>query len=139
MIWPGFARSVRNWEDKILGWAEKYNLDPNLVALVMQLESMGAKCASSSSGALGLFQVMPYHFGDDLPNACNPSVNAHYGLRYLRTSYELANGDISRTLAGYNGGHGVINWDQENWYAETQLYVSKGMKLWKGYQEWKNK
>ncbi|MBI1856315.1 MAG: transglycosylase SLT domain-containing protein [Chloroflexi bacterium] len=50
------------WAAAISRWANASNLDPNLVAVVMQIESCGNPSARSSAGAMGLFQVMPFHF-----------------------------------------------------------------------------
>ena len=51
-----FTPEVLYWEDKILKWSEKYGLDPNLVATVMQIESCGDPQARSGAGAMGLFR-----------------------------------------------------------------------------------
>ena len=120
-----FSPEVRHWTDQILNWAEAYELDPNLIATVMQIESCGFSEARSGAGAAGLFQVMPYHFeeGEDL---YDPQTNAHRGLRYLAGSLAKSNGDPVLALAGYNGGHGVISWLPEQWTAETKRYVQWG-------------
>ncbi len=67
---PLFTPQVLRWSDRILGWASDHDLDPNLVATVMQIESCGHPGVASSAGAIGLFQVMPFHFeaGEDSSN-----------------------------------------------------------------------
>jgi soluble lytic murein transglycosylase-like protein len=64
----------------------------------MQIESCGDPRARSRAGAMGLFQVMPYHFagGDD---PYNPDTNAVRGLAYLKRSLDTANGDPRLALA----------------------------------------
>jgi hypothetical protein len=120
-----FSPSVGYWQPQINAWAEEYDLDPLLVATVMQIESCGDPQALSPAGAHGLFQVMPYHF---LPeeNKYDPNVNAQRGLSYLRDALTKSNGDIQLALAGYNGGHGQIERDPNNWPDETQHYVHWG-------------
>jgi hypothetical protein len=120
-----FAPQVLHWREQILAWADLHQLDPNLVAVVMQIESCGYPAAQSSAGAMGLFQVMPYHF-DDLEDPYDPTINAETGLNYLSRSLDLANGQIDRALAGYNGGHGVIHLPSSQWTTETIRYVAWG-------------
>jgi soluble lytic murein transglycosylase-like protein len=122
---PLFTPSVRAWEGEIVRWSVSFGLDPNLVATVMQIESCGNPHAVSRSGAQGLFQVMPFHFtdGEDMQA---PEVNARRGLAYLAESLLKSKGDIRRALAGYNGGHGVIDRDPAGWPAETKRYAYWG-------------
>lgn len=54
-----FSNSVRQWCDLIDKYAGENGLDSNLVAAVIQQESGGNSRATSSSGAVGLMQVMP--------------------------------------------------------------------------------
>jgi soluble lytic murein transglycosylase-like protein len=118
---PVFTPEVQYWAGRILGWSSTAGLDPNLVATVMQIESCGDPRALSRSGAMGLFQVMPYHFtASDDPYA--PDTNALRGLDYLKRSMESAHGDPRLALAGYNGGIGVIGWPESGWPAQTQRY-----------------
>jgi soluble lytic murein transglycosylase-like protein len=126
-----FHPCVDYWEKEIFAWAAEVELDPLLIATVMQIESCGNPNAVSPVGALGLFQVMPYHFlpGDD---PLDPQTNAQRGLDYLQESFIKSNGDIRTTLAGYNGGHGQINRDPEVWPDETKRYVHWG---WGIYQD----
>ncbi|MFZ5911177.1 MAG: lytic transglycosylase domain-containing protein [Chloroflexota bacterium] len=122
---PLFRPEVRYWGDSIQRWAAASGLDPNLVAVVMQIESCGDPRALSRSGAMGLFQVMPFHFhaGD---NPYTPDTNALRGLAYLKRSLETANGDPRLALAGYNGGIGVIARAESLWSAQTARYVYFG-------------
>ena len=126
-----FHPCVDYWEKEIFAWAAEVELDPLLIATVMQIESCGNPNAVSPVGALGLFQVMPYHFlpGDD---PLDPQTNAQRGLDYLQESFIKSNGDIRTALAGYNGGHGQINRDPEVWPDETKRYVHWG---WGIYQD----
>jgi len=120
-----FTPEVLYWRSDILRWSDEYGLDPNLIATVMQIESCGHPEVSSSAGALGLFQVMPFHFGSD-ENPLDPETNARRGLSYLARSVDLAGGRPDLALAGYNGGHGQINRVPAQWPDETQRYVSWG-------------
>ena len=124
-----FTPEVQAWEKQILAWSEKYKLDPNLVATVMQIESCGHPGAESGAGAMGLFQVMPYHFqeGED---PYHPATNAKRGLIYLRMSQEAASGS-RLTLAGYNGGISGASLPEEHWPEETRRYVYWGHRIYK--------
>ena len=126
---PIFRREVLYWADSISSWASASNLDPNLVATIMQIESCGDPGATSSAGAMGLFQVMPFHFhaGDD---PYNPETNAARGLDYLVRSLATANGDARLAMAGYNGGIGVIHRSEWNWHAQTKRYVQYGAPIY---------
>ena len=57
-----FSPEVQHWGSALSRWAAKAGIDPNLAAVVMQIELCGDPSATSSAGAIGLFQVMPYHF-----------------------------------------------------------------------------
>lgn len=87
----------------------------------MQVESCGSPTVESRAGAIGLFQVMPFHFraGED---GLDPDTNARRGLVYLARALELAGNDVGLASAGYNGGHGVIGLTEDRWAAETLRY-----------------
>lgn len=122
---PIFTPEVQFWGTRILAWSAEFGLDPNLAATVMQIESCGYTRALSRSGAIGLFQVMPFHFfANDSP--FDPDTNARRGLAYLAQSLDRARGDPRLALAGYNGGIGVIGRGEWTWPAETKRYVFYG-------------
>ena len=128
-ISPIFTREIQYWAKDIIRWSNASALDPNLVATIMQIESCGNPSVSSSAGAMGLFQVMPFHFhfGE---NPFNPETNALRGLGYLARSLQTANGDARLALAGYNGGVGVISRYEWTWQAETKRYVYYGLPIY---------
>ena len=120
-----FTPEIQYWSGSIKQWAQAAGVDANLVAVVMQIESCGDPSALSSAGAIGLFQVMPYHFMES-ENPFSPDTNAIRGLEYLRRSLAAADGDAGLALAGYNGGIGLIATPNWEWPAETQRYSHWG-------------
>lgn len=128
-----FTPEVRYWEERILAWSQAYDLDPNLVATVMQIESCGYPQAESWAGAKGLFQVMPYHFQPG-ENPFDPETNARRGLAYLRRVWERSQGDVRLTLAAYNGGMKRLQEPESAWPRETQRYVRWGYAIYQDAQ-----
>ncbi|MFN3741325.1 MAG: lytic transglycosylase domain-containing protein [Anaerolineales bacterium] len=120
-----FTPEVRHWESAILHWSQIYQLDANLIATVMQIESCGDPFARSAAGAMGLFQVMPYHFADG-ENPFDVETNAKRGLAYLKKALRSASGDVRLALAAYNGGMARLGQEEWMWPGETQRYVYWG-------------
>ncbi|MCW5877861.1 MAG: transglycosylase SLT domain-containing protein [Anaerolineales bacterium] len=123
-----FTPQVLRWEAEILRWADDAGLDPNLVATVMQIESCGYAQAVSRAGAMGLFQVMPYHFADG-ENSFDPDTNARRGLAYLRKSLDNF-GSPPMAMAGYNGGINGASRPAAAWAQETRDYVYWGENIY---------
>lgn len=115
-----FTPEVRRWTPWILYWSFKYDVEPNHIATIMQIESCGNPKIPSPAGAQGLFQVMPFHFaeGEDM---LDPGTNAFRGLSYFRARLDAAQGDIPTAFATYNGGPAAAN--PSNRVHETQRYV----------------
>ena len=124
-----FTPEIQYWAKDIVRWANAASVDPNLAAVVMQIESCGDPQALSRSGAIGLFQVMPFHFHRG-ENGYNPETNALRALNYLSRSLEKAGGNPRLALAGYNGGVGVISRSEWAWPAETKRYVLYGAPIY---------
>jgi soluble lytic murein transglycosylase-like protein len=106
---------VYQYQENILPWcefieaaAEKYDLDPLLIAAVIQQESGGNPNAYSGSGAVGLMQMMPcdgraatcdgcfnaqgvnyFTYRPTMAELYNPAFNVDYSSEYLasRISY----------------------------------------------------
>ncbi len=121
-ISPVFSKEIKHWEPQILNWAALYDLDPDIIATIMQIESCGDPKAVSSAGAQGLFQVMPFHFeaGEDMQY---PDTNAFRGMKFYNTMLAHTGGNVMLSFAGYNGGYAATDYPYEQWPAETQRYL----------------
>ena len=124
-----FAPSVHHWARDLDGWAARSQVDPRLLATVMQIESCGHPGAVSHAGAQGLFQVMPFHF-DEGEDMLNPDANALRGGDYLHYCAQASGGVIGLTLACYNGGPSVIQRARETWPRETRAYYRWGLGIY---------
>lgn len=80
---------------------------PVLVASAIAQESEFNPLIISKAGALGIFQVMPYHFkpGQDWRDI---TTNIQVGSRLLKEYYDYFDGDISLALASYNAGFPLV-------------------------------
>jgi hypothetical protein len=122
---PVFTAEVQYWKPWIMRWSQEYNVEPNMLGTVIQIESCGHYRVGSPAGAQGLFQVMPFHFGDG-EDMLDPDTNARRGIAYLKGGLALADGHIGLAMAGYNGGWGVIPRGWAGWYNETRRYYIWG-------------
>jgi Transglycosylase SLT domain len=113
-----------------------YDLDPELLEAVAEVESSGAANAVSSKGAIGLMQLMPSTAARfRVRDARDPVENALGAARYLAYLRDaMFGGDdqtdqLWRILAAYNAGEGAV-WRYGGLppYMETQQYV--GRVLW---------
>ncbi|MGD8807101.1 MAG: lytic transglycosylase domain-containing protein [Chloroflexota bacterium] len=122
-ISPVFTREVQYWEPRIREWSKLYNLDPDIIATIMQIESCGDPGAASYAGAQGLFQVMPFHFdaGEDM---LDPDTNALRGMAFYNRQLEYTGWDIYLSFAGYNGGYAASGSSYPYWANETQRYYT---------------
>jgi soluble lytic murein transglycosylase-like protein len=129
-IAPLFTPQVNHWSGDIARWSSQHGLDPNLLATVMQIESCGHPTVSSSAGAQGLFQVMPFHFtqGEQM---LDPETNARRGASFLQQCLsDFAGGDPGLAMACYNGGPSVTRKSFTEWPAETRRYYMWGMGIY---------
>jgi soluble lytic murein transglycosylase-like protein len=107
--------------------AQKYDVDPALVAAVMETESKFHKGARSPVGAQGLMQLMP-RTGRWLgaKNLYDPEQNVEAGVRYLKYLQGRFDGNLRNTIAAYNAGEGnVQRYGGIPPFHETRSYVKK--------------
>ena len=134
------------YEEIIDGHAANYRLDPALLAAVIYQESKFRADAKSSSGAIGLMQLLPdtaqgiadrtggsRFVVDDL---YDPELNVRYGAWYLRHLLDKYESE-QLALAAYNAGQtNVDEWRRQGigiQFAETRAYVDKVEELRKLY------
>jgi peptidoglycan lytic transglycosylase len=126
------------YEQIVRGHARNYQLDPALLAAVIYQESKFKADARSTSGAIGLMQLLPataqgiaVHTGGTrftTADLYNPEINVRYGAWYLRHLLEKY-GDERTALAAYNAGQdNVDRWRAEGGgirFSETRAYVKR--------------
>ncbi len=146
------------YEHHILNYSSKYDLDPNLVAAVIMVESSFRKEAVSPKEARGLMQITPdtgrwiadklnfQAFDKDM--LFDPDTNIEFGCWYINNLRQQFGEDITLILAAYNGGRGnVVKWLsnrqysndgitlQQIPYTETRNFVEKVLKYYVKYKE----
>lgn len=110
-----YPDKVLRWCDLVVEFASEHNLPPELIAAVILQESGGDPQAYSSSGAVGLMQVMPRdglaaHFQcingpcfasrPSIAELQDPAYNIEYGTRML-AGLLTRHGDLRAALKAY--------------------------------------
>ncbi|HRI66988.1 MAG TPA: peptidoglycan DD-metalloendopeptidase family protein [Polyangium sp.] len=108
------------WKPLILAAAAKHNVDPEVLAIMMLVESSGDPNAKSPAGAVGLLQIMP-KTGEAIAKERNltdfttdklaePETNVDFGAWYLARQVDTFGKDkapaekVELAAAAYNGG-----------------------------------
>jgi soluble lytic murein transglycosylase len=126
----------------VRGHAHNYDLNPALLAAVIDEESKFRSDAKSSAGAIGLMQLLPatakgiaIHTGGSkfvTSDLYDPEINVRYGAWYLHHLLQKY-GDERLALAAYNAGQqNVDTWRAEGkgfQFPETRAYVDKVERL----------
>lgn len=137
----------QKYKEYVYKYSLENNMDPLLVFSVIKAESNFNKNVVSSSGAVGLMQLMEKTALEQANNLgkeyeykdlYNPEINIQLGISYLSELVNRYNGNIYLAITAYNAGIGVVDgWikdgiiksdgsDIENIpYKETNNYVRK--------------
>lgn len=152
----------KKYEEYVEKYAEENNIDPLLIFSIIKAESNFKENAKSSSGAVGLMQLMeetakeiaesmnePISEKEDLKEA---ETNIKIGIKYYSILQKNYDGNMLLALTAYNAGMGNVNtWikngiiksdgsDIENIpYKETNMYVRKIIRNYKMYNKIYNK
>lgn len=144
----GFPEAVAAWWPEIVTAAERHGVSPDLVALVVWLESNGQPAAVSPAGALGLMQLMPgtatkvaQARGEPAPThdeLLDPQRNLDLGCAHLAELGAASGGEpldgaaVHRIAVAYNGGAKVLAaWERgEPLPAETERYAAAMRERW---------
>jgi soluble lytic murein transglycosylase-like protein len=112
--------TVKRWQPKIEKYSDEYDIDPNLMAIMMTVESGGDPNADSGV-ARGLMQITD-PTAEDINNRimAPEKKKAEYDLRDPDTSMEFAAAYISQLIAQYGAADQAPTWD------ETVTVVSAG-------------
>jgi hypothetical protein len=142
--------SVRYWGNEILAAAATHQVDPQLMAIIVTLESGGWPEALSRAEAQGLMQIWPptgrslasvLGIAEGQYDLFDPATNTNFGalkLRQLLDRYQPAGETtpsdytVQMVATGYNGGEGRAN----NLLAglpiphETSVYSGYAVEMW---------
>ncbi len=131
-----YPPGITEWCGIIEENAQQYGIDPLLVAAVMKVESGGQPEVISSSGAVGLMQVMPrdgiaagfqcingpcFAGRPTITELKDPVFNIMYGTRMLAGLIER-HGSIREALKSYGP------YDVDYWYADLVLELFESLK-----------
>jgi len=122
------------YENQIVKYSQRYNVDPYLIAAVIRTESDFDGKAVSHRGAYGLMQIMPdtalWIAGKmklkkfNVEKLYDNEINIAMGCWYINNLNTEFNGNIDLVLAAYNGGRGNV----QKWLKDSQ-YSSDGKTL----------
>lgn len=133
----------------------RHDVDPFLVAAVIDTESNWDSQAESGKGALGLMQLLPATAQDmvslglvdgaryNAENLFDPETNIEFGSAYLSYLIDYFNGSTDRAIAAYNAGLSNVNdWTEMDTvlhnaitFPETQAYLFRVNNAWTRYKE----
>ena len=135
---PGLPASARHeLAERLLLLSSYYRLDARLLAALVTVESAWHVRATSSSGALGLGQLMPATAATLDVDAHEPYENLDGTARYLRRLLARYAGRDALTqmrlaIASYNAGPDVVaRFGAVPPYRETRLYVAAVIAQWR--------
>ena len=116
------------YKNIIVKYSRKYEIDPYLVASLINVESKYDKDAKSIKDAKGLMQIGKQtgkwasevlnikDYNEDM--LYDPETNIMIGTWYLNTLYKEFDGNLDLVLASYNAGSGNVNkWLKDEEYS----------------------
>jgi len=126
-------------------YADKFSLEPELLAALIYVESRFDKYSRSSKGAIGLMQLMPstaFWVADELgyhdfklEDLKDPELNIKFGSWYFAYLHQKFDSNLVKTIAAYNAGESnVRSWIRAGWdgnikerlpYKETDNFVRR--------------
>lgn len=134
---PGLLNLPGGFGPIVAQAAQKYGVDPALIAAVIETESSFNPAAVSKAGARGLMQLMPTTArGLGVTDASDPLQNVLGGAKLLGQLLTKYGGDVELGLAAYNAGSGAV--DKHGGippYAETRRYVPAVLGAYERYRQ----
>lgn len=113
--------NMRPYADSIWKWAQRYGVDPAVMATLFWRESFSVTATSgqdpstvtSPAGAVGIGQIMPLHVGEKTPwghivsqsDLTNPEFNIHWSTWYFSNAVAKYGSADAAYSQGYNPGY----------------------------------
>ena len=126
-----FRAMVSHWKEWVDEAVLDYRVPESWMWAIMWAESKGDPGAKSPAGALGLMQVMPYHFKSG-EEPFDPRTNIRAGARVMRDA-RVKVSNLVQVASMYNAGG---PWTNETWLAAGRkpwLTTKWGYPAEKGY------
>lgn len=124
--YSGETRNGGQYSSIINRQAKANNVDPDLIAAIIQQESGGNSSAVSQTGAGGLMQLMPKTArGLGVTDVFDPEQNIAGGTKYIAQMLKRYKGNVEKALWAYNAGPG--NADKGRLPDETKKYIPSVM------------
>ncbi|MBL7987110.1 MAG: lytic transglycosylase domain-containing protein [Chlorobi bacterium] len=119
--------------DAIQQLSQKYEIDPFLIAALVQQESNFNPGAISVDSAMGLTQMIPTTAeAMGVTDPADPHQSLEGGVRYLKLMLRQFKGNVMLALAAYNAGPGnVMKYRGVPPFTETRTYVRRIMDRYK--------
>ncbi len=149
---PWIPSTVKHWDGTINQMGKKYDVDPNLIAIIMTLES-GGYAKADSGQARGLMQITPATAKDIASkylrkpvksyDLWDPATNIEFGAAYLaklRDTFEKPDQapswdiTVERVAASYNAGFiGGLHLEEGKGIHDTQalVYSRSAFNMWR--------
>ena len=126
--------SYQELQNIIDSYAEKYNVDNELIRAMIQVESGWNTDAVSNKGAQGLMQLMPRTAAMlGVTDPFDPEQNIEGGVRYISDLTDKYRGDIEKALAAYNAGPARV--DSGSIPEVSRRYVKNIMSIYRKLRE----
>ncbi len=113
--------------------SQKYGVEENMIRAIIKLESSFQPYSLSTSGAMGLMQLMPFTAEWlSVTEPYNIEQNIRGGTEYYRDQLARFNGDVELALAAYNKGpNTVIKYNGVP--PEAKSYVNRVLQYYRMY------
>lgn len=114
--------------------AVKYNVSESLLKAIAMAESNFNPNCTSSSGAMGVMQLMPETArGLGVTNAYDPEQNIMGGAKCIAAKLKEFNGNVKLALAAYNAGSGAVR-RYGGIPSQCKKYVQRVLSFKKGFE-----
>ncbi len=116
--------------------SQQFDVDPALVAAVIQQESQGDPLCVSRAGAMGLMQLMPQTAADcGVDDPYDPGQNIRGGVKFLAEMLKRFDGSVEKALIAYNAGPGRVTNGSWMGLSETRAYVPAVLRYYRALKD----
>ncbi|MDX8335579.1 MULTISPECIES: lytic transglycosylase domain-containing protein [Cetobacterium] len=122
-------KTATNIYKSIMENSKKHDVEPELIAAIIKVESDFNHSTVSTAGARGIMQLMPKTAKLMKVNPSNLDSNIKGGTKYIAWCLQQQNNNLKLALAAYNAGIGnVKKYKGIPPFRETQNYVKRVLK-----------